>query len=59
MEKVLIEMEMPKSCCKCKFHIAVTELYWECILTKKVVNPYVWETKKGRHPKCPLQEAKE
>lgn len=59
MSKVMIEMEMPKSCAKCRF------LYVECGVNLCKIKPIkgglsrFLNSNDRRYHTCPLQEVKE
>lgn len=63
MPKVMIEMEMPKSCSDCIFPHSEAH-YYQTVWAKTFhlcpfVDEYVDGCMQRRHPDCPLQEVKE
>ena len=61
MPKVMIEMEMPKRCCDCKFFNRSYSFMWgqdldECVLEKSVM---MCDPEDGKPSWCSLQEVKE
>ena len=58
MSKVMIDMEMPKSCKQCPLAVWIDdESYRMCTQTKEIVDFAIVYDK--RHSKCPLREVKE
>ena len=51
---VKIDMEMPKGCAKCRFHIAYRGYAHLCLAAQEV-----FDGAKARKIFCPLQEVKE
>lgn len=56
MSKVMIEMEMPKSCVKCPLLVVVSNAAICPIISSCITDKRLGEQK---HPACPLQEVKE